>query len=62
MPRQWVKEELRHDPLRNFVEKAIPFVKSHKETVLASAAGIVIIIAITLLTANRMKKASLLAD
>ena len=62
MPRQWVKEELRHDPLRNFVEKAIHYIQSHKETVIASVVGVVIIIAITLLTANRMKKASLLAD
>ncbi|MDO8734653.1 MAG: tetratricopeptide repeat protein [Elusimicrobiota bacterium] len=62
MPRQWVKEELRHDPLRNFVEKAIPYIQSHKETVIATVAGVIIIIAITLLTANRMKKASLLAD
>lgn len=62
MPRQWVKEELKKDPLRNFIEKAVPYVKSHKETVIASAAVVVIVIAIILITTNRMKKASLLAD
>jgi len=62
MPRQWVKEELRHDPLKNFIEKAVPYIKSHKETVIASAAGVIIVMAIIFITANRMKKASQLAD
>jgi len=62
MPSQWVKEELKHDPVRNFLEKAIPFVKSHKESVLASLAIAVIIFIIALVTFNRWQKASELAD
>lgn len=62
MARQWVKEELKHDPLRNFISTAIPYIKSHRETVIAAGTVAVIIIAITLITVNRMKKSSRLAD
>ncbi|MFH0948435.1 MAG: tetratricopeptide repeat protein [Elusimicrobiota bacterium] len=62
MPRQWVKEELKHDPLQNFIEKTIPYVTSHMETVIASASVVAIILIITAVTFNRMKKSSRLAD
>lgn len=61
MPRQWVKEELRKDFLRNFVERAVPYVKSHRETVIAALAVVVIIIIVAAVTFNRFRKASQLA-
>ncbi|MBN1384289.1 MAG: tetratricopeptide repeat protein [Elusimicrobia bacterium] len=61
MPRQWVKEELKHDILRNFIEKAVPYVKTHRDAVITSGVIFIIIVAIATITITRFKKASQLA-
>lgn len=61
MPRQWVKEELKHDFLRNIVEKAVPYVKMHRDAVIASGVVGIIVIAIASITITRFREASRLA-
>ncbi|HAM38410.1 MAG: hypothetical protein A2474_05060 [Elusimicrobia bacterium RIFOXYC2_FULL_34_12] len=58
MPRQWVKDELKKDFLKHFVEISVSFVKSHKETVIASVVVLLIITVISIVTLNRLKKSS----
>ena len=62
MPRQWVKEELEHDALKSFIDSTITYIKSHRETVTASASVVAVIFVIALFTLSRMKRSSQLAD
>ncbi|MFH1540671.1 MAG: tetratricopeptide repeat protein [Elusimicrobiota bacterium] len=61
MPRQWVKEELKRDPLKNFVEEAVPYIKLHKEKVITAISVAIVILIIALFTLGRMKRSSQLA-
>lgn len=61
MPRQWVKEELKHDFLRNILERAVPYVKTHRDSVIASGVVVIIVIAIASITITRFKASSQLA-
>ncbi|OGS44503.1 MAG: hypothetical protein A2539_01220 [Elusimicrobia bacterium RIFOXYD2_FULL_34_15] len=62
MARQWVKDELKKDPLKHIVETSILYIKTHRETVIAAIIVLVIVIAISVVTTNRLKKASELAS
>jgi tetratricopeptide (TPR) repeat protein len=62
MARQWIKEELKKDFFQNFIEKTVPYVKSHREQVIVMIAVVVIIIVITIVTINRLKESSQLAN
>ncbi|MEW6557651.1 MAG: tetratricopeptide repeat protein [Elusimicrobiota bacterium] len=61
MARQWVKDELKKDFLINFIEIAIPYIKAHRDVIIASVAVAGIIIIIAVISINRLTKASQLA-
>ncbi|MDD5687563.1 MAG: tetratricopeptide repeat protein [Elusimicrobia bacterium] len=62
MARQWVKDELKKDFLKSFIEKVITYTKLHKETALISIIVAGIIIIITVITVNRFEKSDQLAS
>lgn len=44
MPKAWVRKELKKEPLSNFVDKTIPWILAHRETVLSIIATLAIVI------------------
>jgi tetratricopeptide (TPR) repeat protein len=62
MPRQWVKEEVKKDFLRDVIEKSVDYIKNNREKSIIALAVAVIIVVVATMTVNRFNKAAALAD